>query len=170
MRVLVCTQKVALSYIQFILCRQQSGRKMSLQAFLESLHFVSKLFLLSPGNFRKPTGNQRRVFSAVNLCSVVFGLLYLAFHVTNDLDSPSQQASQKMVTNIINTYNRYSGLALYCILIAFVQLQRDKIFRLVNLFNEVEVQFAQQLRIKIRNINVARYNLFCLNSVLILHY
>lgn len=129
---------------------------LNVKTYMKSICMVSKIFILSPfssncidGIFQSSSWLSWNVFHTMSFFSI-----YFSFHLSETFDRSNQP--HNMVTIVINTYNRYSGLFLYCVLVLSALFQRNKSIKIMNLFNEVELLFATKLNVKIRNLNVMR--------------
>lgn len=130
------------------------------KTFLTSLCYISKLFLLAPYKlmFNKQHKSQppTNKITMENIYTFLCFLTYFTFHLYHQLRFNIVISNGNLVTSIIDIYNRYSNILLYCVLILCVLWHQTKIVNILTLFIEIEELFYKQLRIRINNFNTLR--------------
>lgn len=135
------------------------------KTFLTSLCYISKIFLLAPYKlmFNKqhksqpiPLATTTNKITMGNVYTILCFLLYFTFHLYHQLSINMGKSTGNLVTTIIDIYNRYSNMLLYCALILCVLWHQAKILNILMLFVEIEELFYKQLNIRINNLNTLR--------------
>lgn len=132
------------------------------KTFLTSLCYISKIFLLAPYKLmfnsqhksQPPPSNNKITMG--NVYTILCFLLYFSFHLYHQLRYNMGKSTGNLVTSIIDIYNRYSNMLLFCVLILCVLWHQAYIVDLLMLFIEIEELFYKQLNIKINNLNTLR--------------
>ncbi|XP_055680818.1 uncharacterized protein LOC129788623 [Lutzomyia longipalpis] len=88
--------------------------------------------------------------------SILMGITYGAFHVTSSLFNLDEKADSNIITNIINYYNRYSRLLLFWICIVNAIVNQKKIIRALQLIENVDRLFANDLGYRVSHIKFSR--------------
>lgn len=129
---------------------------LNVKTYMKSICLVSKIFILSPFSHYIDYNLESSPWISWNVFHTVsFFSIYFTFHLSQSFEEMTDK-THNMVTEVINTYNRYSGLLLYCVLVLSALFHRNKNIKIMSLFNEVEILFATKLNVKIRNLNVMR--------------
>ena len=133
------------------------------KTFLTSLCYISKIFLLAPYKlmFNKqhksqPPPTTTTKITMGNVYTILCFLMYFTFHLYHQIRINMGTSTGNLVTTIIDIYNRYSNMLLYCALILCVLWHQAKIVHILMLFIEIEELFYKQLNIRINNLNTLR--------------
>ncbi|EAT41198.2 AAEL007142-PA [Aedes aegypti] len=163
------------------------GSNGNLLQHLRPLFLVSRLFSLNPFRIVHKSGKEVQISSTLGILQCVAACVgYGAFHLyttysddfdtaeksknatrnATDASDPVQEKSeQNFVSVMIDTYNRYSGLGLYWVLVIGAIGNRRILIRFVESLQEVDQIFETKLNVVVNNLHWKR--VICIQMTLI---
>lgn len=124
----------------------------SLRKALLPLFIVSKLFGICPFSIK-----HERVTYTGTILSIVMLIGYCSFHiisVTNELADNSNESN--FVTITINSFNRYSGIASFVIILIMGILHQKDILNALQIMHSIDEMFQEDVNIKIDDSKYSR--------------
>lgn len=120
--------------------------QLKLRKALLPLHIISKLLCIGPFSLEKLQPS--KFGNVITLCEAIS---YSIFHIWMSNENLSTDSSKNMVRQLIDSYNRFSGLCTFCFLVVATIFVQRKILQLIQNIEHIDCVFLDKFNISVDN-------------------